>query len=296
MAVLDIGSYSVLLLVAERGEGGWVRLYEECAITRLAEGLALSGELTTQAMERTLEACRRLLHTARSFEPEPLLAVGTMALREASNAPRFIEALSNVSVDVRILSGEEEARYSYLAVARDPTFGRMARDGGLVVVDVGGGSTEIVRAEAASSLAIGASTLAEGFLGFGPCPQELVLAACEAADVLFREAAGDAGGAICTVGATGVNLACVARALPFDPDAVHGARLPTATVVELRHRLCSMSPEDRAQLPGLEAGRETVIHAGALILERALMALGAEEVGISSRGLRWGLLEEPVPA
>lgn len=286
-AVFDIGSSSVLLLVAEFRTGQWRRMLERCVVTHLGEGLAETDTLSEPAMERTAEVCDTLLQEARTFEPESVVAAGTMAFRMAANSSQMLERLARIGLEVRVLQPQEEARLSYLSVVRDPAFaGRVD-----AVVDIGGASTEVCTESTEHSYPIGAAMLASGLLGPGPCPGPLVQAACEAADVLFGSDPPSQCSSVATVGSTGVNLASLTRGLEFDPDAVHGSVLTLQHVRGLRERLCGMSVQERAALPGLEAGREVAIHAGALILERAITALGASVVGVSSRGLRWALLD-----
>ncbi|MEP0765306.1 MAG: hypothetical protein HRF45_02020 [Fimbriimonadia bacterium] len=286
-AVFDIGSSSVLLLVAEFRGGQWHRVVERCVVTHLGEGLAETDALSEAAMERTTQACTTLLQEALVLEPEIVSAVGTMALRIASNSHEMLDRLARIGLEVRVLQPREEGRLSYLSVSRDPLLaGPMG-----AVVDIGGASTEICSVSAEYSYPIGASMLAAGLLGSGPCPGRLVHAAGEAADVLFASEPPGQASPIATVGSTGVNLASISRGVGFDPDAVHGWVLALEHVQRLRKMLCDMSADERATIPGLEAGREVAIHAGALILERAMAALGALEVQVSSRGLRWALLD-----
>lgn len=289
-AVFDIGSSSVLLLVAEYRGGTWQRVIERCEVTQLGEGLADSASIAEPALARTEAACERLLQEALSCEPDSVKAVGTMALRIAANAPDMLRRLARIGLNVRVLQPKEEARLSYLSVSRDPTF-RGQVD---TVIDIGGASTEICTETGEFSYAMGAAMLSSGLLGTGPCPATLVQAACEAADLLFRDEPPDQSSAVAAVGSTGVNLASILRGLDFDADAVHGSVLTLKQVRELRERLCSMGVAERADMPGLQPNRAVAIHAGALILERAMIALGTSDVRVSSRGLRWALLDTEI--
>ena len=286
-AVFDIGSSSVLLLVAEFRAGEWRRMMERCVVTRLSEGLADTGSLTEAAMQRTTDACSALLQEALAYGPESVVAVGTMALRMATNSAEMLERLAGVGLHARVLQPQEEARLSYLSVNRDPVFAGQVGS----VIDIGGASTEICGEAVEHSYPVGAAMLASGLLGPGPCPEPLVRVACEAVDLLLQTDPPQRSDSVATVGSTGVNLASIARGGEFDPDAVHGSRLTLEGVRELRDRVCRMSVDERAELLGLECGRAFAIHSGALILERAMNALGVSEVRISARGLRWGLLD-----
>jgi exopolyphosphatase/guanosine-5'-triphosphate,3'-diphosphate pyrophosphatase len=291
VAVIDVGSNSVLALVAEReGDGPWRRVWEECTITSLGDRLVPGGNLLSEAMKRTAEAVWRVHHASTVHGADAIAVVGTMAVRTAANRDEFLRLLRREGVSLRVLDEQDEAWLSYLSVARDPAFGA----DGLVVIDIGGASVELATAEHARSLDIGTIRVSREILGPGPCDDASIFQASAAIDRLLEEAepSRPVEHAV-TVGATGVNLACIRRGLAeHDPDAVHGDELEYEYISETAAMLARLSDEDRQALPGTEAGRGPVMHGAALILERCMNWLGVDSVGVSNRGLRWGLLEE----
>ena len=143
-AVIDIGTNSVKLVAARVMHGRITRLTEESAVTRLGADLGRTGELGELGMGATLEAVRRFKARAESFEVDKLVVVGTEAFRRAVNAPEFVDELKRrLKIRVEVLKGEEEARLSALAVMKSLELPA----GEVVVLDIGGGSTEVIRLE-----------------------------------------------------------------------------------------------------------------------------------------------------
>ncbi len=305
-AVVDVGSNSVLTVVGERAGGAWRQVFESSEVTGLGEGLAESGVLDEAAQVRTLAAMRRGLDSATSHGAEKVEAAGTMALRIARNAEDFLRRARDQGTPLAVLSGEQEATLGFLAAAAD----RLA-DGQdvLSVIDVGGQSTECVvgaRDPAARcgwsvrflrSFSMGTLALLSGaFRDERPDGLARIRAARdvdEAIGVRFRP--GEAGASI-AIGASATNLVTVRdRIEPWDPDRVHGATLAYEEVSRAMERLCELSVSERAALVGIEPGREKTLHAGALILERFLFALGVESCLVSVRGWRHAMLEQGAP-
>jgi len=296
VGVIDIGSNSVLGLVAERESAGpWRRVWEECEVTGLGQGLVEGEDLRPEAMGRTLDAVRHLNRGATVHGAEPIIVVGTMALRMAANAETLLAALRGSGISARVLRGEEEARYGWLSVSRDPLFGP-----DVTVLDVGGQSTEIASEHSRTSYPIGALRVVSEWLGSGPCEEEQILRASSGVDEILGSASPrgpvDASMSVVTIGATGVNLACMFLGLThFDPDAAHGATLDYRFVGNAAGALARMLVEERDAIPSMEPKRAASIHGGALIMERAMHLLKVETLRVSSRGLRWGILEEIAP-
>ena len=144
LAAVDVGTNSVLLLVAERAADGVVRpVREEAEITRLGRGVDRTGVLSAEGMDATLEVLARFAALAREDGARALVVTATSAARDARNGAEFlVRARERTGATVEILSGDEEARLSYLAVAQD--FAADAGEAGLLAIDVGGGSTELV--------------------------------------------------------------------------------------------------------------------------------------------------------
>ncbi len=300
VGVLDIGSNSVLLLVGERTDAGWRVVTDQTRITRLGEGFGAARLLQPEAIERTLRAVDEYLAQCRALRVERVVAVATAVVREAVNPDAILQPLRERLPDdavLRVLSEADEARLSYLSVALDETLGVGAAQ--LAVLDIGGGSVEVALGQGAQvqawrSFPVGAGRVREAYMPSDPPSPREVLAATRALDEAFaplRELPQP--DRVVSIGGTGVNLATLALGLTaFDPAPVHGVWFGDETPAALLERLLRLSDAERRALPGIEPDRAPLLHVGALILERALFALRREEVQISTRGLRYGILYE----
>jgi exopolyphosphatase/guanosine-5'-triphosphate,3'-diphosphate pyrophosphatase len=198
------------------------------------------------------------------------------------------------SVEFFVLSEADEARLSFLSVARDAELGV---DGALLaVVDIGGGSVEVAlgRAEIEQwfSFPVGAGRIRETLMPSDPPNPREILNAVRFLDETFEPLrAVPQPERVVSIGGTGVNLAMLALGQTrFDPAQAHGVWFGDETLPALLERLLRLSDAERRALPGIEPDRAPLLHIGALILERALFALRREEVQISARGLRYGIL------
>lgn len=310
-AVIDVGSNSVLLTVAEERDGQWVPILETTHVTALGEGVKATGLLQESRIAATLDAISEGFEHARDLGVQNVSAWATMAARIATNATTFQARAEAQGTPVGILSGDDEAELGFLAVANDPTFSRFSK---ISIVDVGGHSTEIVSDDNPSprisvsrggvgespnrgwgkfrkSFPIGTLALLSGtFKAEMPDTMARFRAAAEIDEVLQVSAM--EGGVVIALGATGTNLVSIRdKMATWEPDKVHGAYLDYEEVGRAVAWLSSMSLEDRAQIVGMEKGREKTLPGGALILERALYALKAEGCYVSVRGWRHALLE-----
>jgi len=304
VAAVDIGTNSVKLTVARIEPSGLNVLFDTTKTTRLGKNVDAAGRLDPDAVQRTLDALAEYARVARDQHGAVrIAAVGTSALRDAANGPEFIaragEILNNV---VEIISGDREARLIHTAAARDPDLALPPR-APLVVMDIGGGSTEVVLGEGEritfrDSLQLGAVRLTERALPSDPpTKNELVRATQIADDALAAVPVPSAFATLVGSGGTIANIAALERATPVSGDpaaraALHGLRLSRAQIEARIAFLAALTTRERRTLPGLEPDRADVIVAGALIQARALARLDASEVVVSLRGLRYGLLYE----
>ncbi|MCU0699021.1 MAG: Ppx/GppA family phosphatase [Myxococcaceae bacterium] len=296
-AAIDIGTNSVLLLVAERdAKGRWQAVEERAEITRLGKGVDASKRLSPESMELTLEVLTRFAAEARALGVRDFAVSATSAARDASNGAEFLSSVkTRAGLTVEILPGDEEARLSFASALAD--FGA---ERPLVVIDIGGGSTEFIFGDTAGAITfrrsfdVGSVRLTERFLrGDPPAPAEL--SAME--DFLRQTFAAlpppPSGFQLVGVAGTVTTICAVARTIePYDPTLVHGAELARDEIVDTTQRLAHLPVALRRTLPGLQPKRADVIVAGAFILRAALDALGAPTVVVSDRGLRWGLLAD----
>ncbi len=294
VAVIDLGSNTVLLLVIEPG-GGVLR--DEARITRLGEGVFTTGVLDPAAELRTRKVVREFASLARELGARRVVGVGTEALRCARDGERVLQELcAEGALDAGyLLDGQQEAELSIAA-------SRRARDQSqdpLVVIDVGGGSTELAwiggRDEVrGASLALGSVRLTEAHVSRHPIPAAELAElrnAVERGGAELAHARGlDGSGEVVAVAGTATTLAALELRLSrYVAEAVEGLALERQTLSRWIAELARMSVEGRRRLPGLEPGRADVIVAGLVILEGMLGAIGAEGFRVSGRGLRFGV-------
>jgi len=297
LAAVDVGTNSVLLLVAERGRDGVVRpVREEAEITRLGRGVDRTGTLSPEGMQATLEVLARFAGMARESGARALVVTATSAARDARNGAEFLaRARERTGATVEILSGAEEARLSYLAVAQD--FAAEAGEAGLLAIDVGGGSTELVHGRGRTvlfrvSLDIGSVRLTERCVHSdppGPAEQDAVRA--DVREALSALPAFPWEVRVVGVAGTVTSLFAIGHGIePYDAARVHGGWLSLEDVATVRARLCAVPVATRRTLPGMQPKRADVLPAGALLFETVLRHLGAAGARVSDRGLRWGVL------
>ncbi len=291
-AVIDIGTNSVLLLLAERrADGALDVLRDQSTITRLGQGAGASGVLAPEAIARTL-ACLREYRATAEAAGAAITAVTTEGVRMASNQGEFLGPAAEVlGVPVRLLSGEEEAELSYLSVARETPGG-----GPLRVLDIGGGSTELVVGEgprllAAVSHRVGAVRLTERLVTADPPTPAMVEAVHAAALTAFSAQPVAPHPVLHALAGTATTTAALLLGLTsYDRLKVDGSRFTVAEVQALRDAMASETLEQRCRRPSLERGRADVVVAGVTILLAALEHCGAEVLVVRDRGLRYALV------
>jgi exopolyphosphatase / guanosine-5'-triphosphate,3'-diphosphate pyrophosphatase len=293
---LDVGTNTVLMLVAEADTQGRVRpLADLSRITRLGRGVDRNGRLDPDAAARTLDAIVEFADRARALGAGKILTAATSALRDAADGGEFIARVrARAGVDLEVVSGETEARLSYLAVVNGLRLDPQKR---LLIVDIGGGSTELIFARpggelAMTSIQIGSVRLTERIVRNDPP------AAADVAELRRTiDAALDATRwrlkPDCLVGIAGTVTTVCAVALElrtYDPGRVHGAILSRAQVEQVLARFGTLPLEQRKQLPGMVEGRADVIFAGTMILARIMEKFAVGSVIVSDQGVRWGLV------
>jgi exopolyphosphatase/guanosine-5'-triphosphate,3'-diphosphate pyrophosphatase len=303
VATIDIGTNSVLLLIAETTAAGLSPLLERATITRLGEGVDRTRELADAAKLRTLACLADYAKDIAVHAPERVAAVGTSAMRDARGGPEFAAEAQNVlGVRPLVIDGRREAELTFRG-----TLSGLSLGGRAAVFDVGGGSTEIVvgtvsgssalpSIESATSLDIGSVRLFERHVRSDPpAPSEIdaVKAAVELA--LGAEPAIPEEATLVGVAGTVTTLAAIAEEIdPYDARRIHGMRLDLETIRALVRRLTRATLDERKKLPGLPPRRADVIVAGALLVERFVTWARKSTIIVSDRGVRWGLAEEIV--
>jgi exopolyphosphatase/guanosine-5'-triphosphate,3'-diphosphate pyrophosphatase len=300
-AFIDAGTNTILCLIAElKSDGSFETLDDLAEITRLGEGVDKSGRIGAEGEQRSLQVLRRYGKRCRELGVQDIIAVGTSALREAQNSAavraRFREELG---FDIRVISGDEEAAYSFLAVQKGtPVAGQE-----LLVIDVGGGSTELIRGNQAGiseavSIDVGSVRLTEQFLYSDPVRKEEcaeMLAAIDRAFMPWRRRWSKSAATLVLVGIAGTftTLAAVEkRLMRYSHSEVHGSILTLKEIQRQVELFRGKTIAERMALPGLEPGRADVILAGACLVERIMACLDAERIIVSDQGVRYGLLHE----
>ena len=302
IATIDIGTNSVLLLVAEAerdGSGALRPVVERATITRLGEGVDRNRRLLPEAAERTLACLADYAGTLREQGVTRLDAVGTSAMRDAAGGQEFVARAAEIlGIPPRVIDGNEEARLTFAGALSG-----LPITGGVMVFDIGGGSTEIVTGEigpagrkiaAAVSLDIGSVRLFERHVRSDP-PSEAELRDVEQdiARALRGAPQLAAGAALVGVAGTVTQLAALELELTrYDAARVHGSELSRSTVDRLAAKLAASTLAQRRALPGMEPSRADVLVVGSAIARAVLHSSGASKLVVSDRGVRWGLCQE----
>ena len=303
VAAIDIGTNSTHLLVAavDPGLGSFNVVVAEKSTTRLGEREEERGELTPVAIERALQTLRHCRDLAQSHGVEQIVTAATSAVREAPNGRDFLGSVQEqLGLDVDLVSGPEEARLIYLGVLSGMRFGEQPH----LILDIGGGSTELILADGhdarvLSSSRIGAVRLQREFCQQDPLPanrRSFLVAYIQGAidpAVAQIKAALNPGERPQLVATSGTAMALASLAAADDPRPplkLQGYRLSRERVDQLVSRLVAMTPEQRKALPGLNERRAEIIVPGALILQTAMAMLQVQDLVVCDRALREGLI------
>lgn len=293
LAVIDIGTNTLLLLIVDEAMRPIVDL---CRFGRLGKGLDATGRLADDSIAASLAICREYREVMDEHGVDRPFVVATQAAREASNAADFVAPAEQIlRATIEVIAGRREAELAATAVAR--TFPELAGER-YVVVDVGGGSTELItvdtgRVVSEVSVAIGAVRLTERHLAHDP-PTAAELAALDAdVDRHLAPLALPTGVAIVGTAGTATTMAAIQLGLArYDSEVVTGVRLAPAEVDQLCVRLAAASVAERKAIPGIPPARADVIAAGCAIFARILHRIDAPVLITCDRGIRWGLAYE----
>jgi len=289
VAVVDIGTNTTRLLVAEVDDGEVVELERRTVITRLGQDVDATGRLADEAMDRVAEAIAGYREVIDRVGAEKMVAVATSAMRDSENGPDFRDYLKEkYGVDARTISGDEEATLTFLGATAGRTDDRET-----VVIDIGGGSTEYVVGRAGeeprfhTSTQMGSVRFTERFLKSDPPSREEMAELAEAVRQTVPDVSAEH--AIAVAG-TATSLAAIDGA-----EDVHGYRLSLASCERIAAMLAGKKVEDRRKVDGLHPDRAPTIVAGAVILTESIRALGLQEVEVSDRDILHGaaLKNEP---
>lgn len=300
VASVDIGSNSILLLVAERdAQGAWRAVEDHVAVARISQGMDASGVLAPDAVARAEKVLAGYAAIIARLGVERVVATGTAPFRRASNGSEVAHALGRVlGTPVDIVSGDHEADLALLATRR--AFPELDD---ILVADIGGASTELIRASEGSaplvrSLDVGSVRLTERAVAGAPLTDADHVAVERIADAALADPALEPAfasprPALIGVAGTVTTVLTIARGITtWDAARVHGARLSREEVRDTIARVAALDLDGRIGLPGMSKGREDVLPAGAILLERIMSRGGFDELVVSDRGTRWGRLHE----
>jgi exopolyphosphatase / guanosine-5'-triphosphate,3'-diphosphate pyrophosphatase len=292
VAVIDVGTNSTRLLVADVEDGAVAPLERRSTVTRLGRGVDLSGHLAGEAIEDVCAAIGDYVGILQELGAETVDAIATSAVRDADNGGAFIAELrERFALSARVLGGEEEARLTYLGATSEappsaPT----------LVVDIGGGSTELIvgRGEEISfhdSLQAGVVRHTERCISTDPPTAGELEAIADDVRGLIETSVGtgvEAAQGIAVAG-TPTSLAAVELGLePYDPSRVHGHVLALPSIQRMLSRLASVPLAERVEITGLHPDRAPTIVAGVVILVEAMRAFGLEEISVSEHDILYG--------
>jgi exopolyphosphatase / guanosine-5'-triphosphate,3'-diphosphate pyrophosphatase len=299
VAVVDLGTNTTRLLVADVQDGRLEELEKQTTITRLGQGVDATGRLADEAMDRVRETLDEYRQTIDRLKAEDVIAVATSAMRDADNGPEFRDELNRrFGIDARTISGDEEARLTFLGA----TSGRAAAaetPASAVVIDIGGGSTEyVVGSNGADpdfhvSAQMGSRRHTERFLESDPpTHEELEALAADVRRIIeesvpkeIRERTEEG----IAVAGTATTLAAIELELDlYDPEKVHGYRLGLAAAERIQAMLAALPVEERRKVTGLHPDRAPVIVAGVTILVESIRAFGLDEIEISESDILQG--------
>ena len=298
VAAIDCGTNSIRLLIADVEGSSLREVTREMMVVRLGQGVDQTGQFHPEAIERTLSALDIYAAEIARRGVEKIRFCATSATRDATNRQLFIDGVrERLGIEPEVISGEEEARLSFLGATRD-----LPRDGApFLVVDIGGGSTEFVigtdGVEAAKSVNIGCVRMTERHFANGQSESARINAIADI-DAAISEAARvvpiSEANTVIAVAGTATTVAAAALDLPeYDRYSIHLARIPAYKVHEVADSFFSMSRDERAGLGYMHEGRVDVIAAGALVLSRIMHATGAQEFVASETDILDGMAWSP---
>lgn len=301
LAAIDIGSNSLRCSIVDAPVGGRrVTLDEEKAYVRLGSGLSQTGRLSEEAMDEALRALDRMLRIAGEYDVHHVRAVATAAVRSAANGPAFVARVQcELGLEVEVISGADEGRLALLSA-----IDALALTGDIGLVDIGGGSVEVVRASDREirhviSAPLGAVVLSDEFVTEDPLPRSAYkhLSAHvrqQIAGALSHAPSGPPGVLVGSGGTVTTLGAMIAARRGAGIPGIHGFELTAGELGTLRAVLSRSSAAERSRMPGLAPARVDLILAGAVVLDEVMTALGASSLLVNARGMRAGIVVDTI--
>lgn len=291
IAALDLGSNTFILLIAEV-EGNEIKnvVIDETRVVRLGQNLFESGEFHPEALDRAEKCFVDFKKLIDKHKVDKVVSVATSASRDAKNRDQFYALGEKYKIPIKVISGDIEARLTYVGAGAEG-----------VVIDVGGGSTEVVGKDKTGALLkhsfdLGCVRLNEKFLTKHPTIKSEMVKLSQFIDSKLAEKsdllAALKGNDLVAVAGTPTTVADILLGGGFDREKIDNAFIPIDDWNQLLEALCRLTPARRLQIPGMKKGREDVIISGMLILSLLAKNMGAKGFNISTKGVRYGLAIE----
>ena len=290
VAVIDIGTYSTRITIAEIKGDHFEILHEEGHITALGRGVKQTKLLSEEAIRETLEVLKRYKKLCEEYKVEKCLALGTEALRVAQNRDDFLKEVQKLGIELKVIPPEEEGKYAYLGA-----YYAVRPEGKVCVVDQGGGSTEYIFGEGPNpkeviSLPFGIVNLTENFIKHDPPTAEELKRLIEFLDSEISKVVRPVdtlvglGGTITTIAALEYGI------YPYDPKEVNGKVLTKERIKYWFEKLASMSVEERKKFPQIEDKRAEAIVPGLAIFWRTLELFNKDRLIVSDWAVKHGAI------
>ena len=302
VAAIDCGTNSIRLLIADIENGNLTEIVRQMIIVRLGEGVDKTGEFSSAALERTFAATDEYAKLIAEHNPQRIKFVATSASRDVSNRDVFVAGIkSRLGIEPTVISGDEEARLSFLGATADLVNESNPPEAPYLVVDIGGGSTEFVLGttapEQALSTNVGCVRMTERHLTGDPATPEQIALATKDIDQAIDEAAKvvDLAKAKSLIGLAGsvTTVAAISLGLTsYKADVIHGSKISADEVHRIATGLLAMTRSQRSEIGSMHPGRIDVIGGGALVLDRIMQKTGIAEVVVSERDILDGIARD----
>lgn len=293
VAALDLGSNTTLLLIAEIIDGKIVRVIrDELRVTRMGQGVHQNRSFHPDALKRVRECFGEYSKIIKEEKVQSVVAMATSAARDVTNAEDLFKIGLDVGIPIEIIPGSQEADITF----KGSTFDEKNLNG-LAVIDVGGGSTEVIGESPNGkiegvSVNLGSVRLTEIFVKSHPIDNESMIEMKKYIDAQISEAQGQFPKSVrevLAVAGTPTTLAAVIQQKEYSHEVVHGFKITLDELYTWQERLAKMTVEERRALPGMDQKRADVIVAGIAILAATTKSLGAKSLRVSDRGVRFGV-------
>ena len=293
---IDIGTNTILLLIVE-AKGGIIAkvLHDEQVIARLGKGVDEHRIINSETANRIADFLCSYRSTSHKYRSEKIIAVGTSALRDASNKREFCDdMLQRTGIEIEILTGDDEAEWTYRGALGDAGSGAQ----NFTVLDIGGGSTEIISGTSntlsqKASLDVGCVRLTERFLRTSP-PTSQEISECRSfirSNLSVVDLTQSKNSRVIGVAGTLTTLAAIhLRLTHYDPSRVEGCVLESEAVMRIFDQLKTKTREEMMRVPQISPGRADIVVAGIIILLEFMEAANLSEITVSDRGLRYGII------